>query len=136
MMFYAASGQDRAIELTDLPQMDTGNPDPHIAADGGHLRVSYATSSGRTELSFTQPVAHYLGPPNDELLHTHPLYERGLTSYAVFEVVNSSWLAEALANNRQHPRHSDEAWAGRRHFLITFHDQTFECLADGYVVVR
>jgi hypothetical protein len=135
-MFYAASGQDRAIELTDLPQMDTGAPDPRIVATGGLLAISYATNVGRTELSFTRPFAHYMGPPNDELLHTHPLYERGLRFYAGFEVVNSSWLAEAQARSRRHPQHVDAAWAGRRHFVITFHDETFECLAKGYVVER
>jgi hypothetical protein len=133
-MFNAAGGLDRAIELTDLPQMDTGNPDPRVVVDGHRLTVSYDISDGRAELTFTRPVAHYLGPPNDELLSTHPLYGRGLAPYAAFEVVNSSWLAAALANNRKHPRHSDANWAGKRHFLITFHDQTFECLADGYVV--
>ncbi len=134
-MFYAAGGQDRAIELTDLPQMDTGDPNPRIVASGEHLVVSYATSAGRTELSFTRPFAHYMGPPNDESLHTHPLYARGLRFYAAFEVVNSSWLAEAQARNRRHPQHRDDAWTGRRHFVITFHDETFECLATGYVVL-
>jgi hypothetical protein len=41
---------------------------------------------------FDRPYAHMFGPPNDEAFHGHPLANRGLCPYAVFEVRDSSWL--------------------------------------------
>ena len=68
------------------------------------------------------------GYPNDEALSGHPLYASGLQAYGVFEVHGSSWPAELEAQNRRvFPKsHAFEY----RHFIFTFHDSTFECLAD------
>lgn len=67
------------------------------------------------------------GYPNDEALPGHPLYERGLRYYGIYEVLDSSWFARLQAQNRvtfpSFTRHPS------RHFVITFHDETFECLA-------
>jgi len=70
------------------------------------------------------------GPPNDELRGyltpprpNHPV-----------EVVNSPWILELECANGPHDRHVPDWFAGLRHFVIPFHDTTFECLADGYVV--
>jgi hypothetical protein len=70
------------------------------------------------------------GYPNDEALGGHPLYHRGLEFYAVFEVLNSSWIRQMEEQNRVcFP--STSAFRSR-HFIITFHDSTFECVADGF----
>jgi hypothetical protein len=34
------------------------------------------------------------GMPNDETLHGHPLYERGLEVYGAFRVEDSSWVRQ------------------------------------------
>ena len=31
--------------------------------------------------------------------------------------------------NRVHPRHSDQLWKGQHHYLLAFHDETFEAIA-------
>jgi hypothetical protein len=68
------------------------------------------------------------GYPNDEALEGHPLYRKGLRSYSLFEVVNSNWIAEQERQNRVNfPDRTDMRW--KRHFIFTFHDSTFECLA-------
>lgn len=69
------------------------------------------------------------GYPNDEALPGHPLYAKGLGPYGVFEVINSSWVKRLTEQNRvAFPNTPDST---RRHFIITFHDSTFECIARG-----
>lgn len=67
------------------------------------------------------------GYPNDEALAGHPLYEKGLNGYGVYEVFNSSWIKLSTEQNRvafpQTPDSTD------RHFIFTFHDSTLECIA-------
>jgi hypothetical protein len=68
------------------------------------------------------------GYPNDEALAGHPLYKRGLQAYGVFEVLGSSWIQQMTEQNRVNfPNTSDSE---QRHFIFTFHDSTFECVAD------
>lgn len=68
------------------------------------------------------------GYPNDEALPGHPLYSRGLTYYGAFEVLRSSWIHQMTSQNRVcFPKTED--WTDR-HFIFTFHDSTFECVAD------
>jgi len=67
--------------------------------------------------------------PNDEALNAHPLYGRGLRDYEFAEVENSLWMAELEQANRVHPDHSPRSFADLRHFILPFHDSTFECVA-------
>src|SRR5262249_17748356 len=75
--------------------------------------------------------AHYFGPPNDEALSGHPLYRKGLRHYGVCEVKNSSWVRALERMNRVHPSHHPRMFSRYRHFVFTFHDTTFECIAGG-----
>ena len=74
-------------------------------------------------------VAVKMGPPNDEVLHGHPLYGRGLGGYGTYVVENSRWLAELIEINRVHERFDPQAWEDKRHFLLVFHDETVEAIA-------
>jgi len=78
--------------------------------------------------------ASMFGPPNDEALLGHPLYGRGLQSYSAYLVEGSSWIRSLEKMNSVHPYHRAEAFARRKHFIWTFHDSTFECVADGYEI--
>jgi hypothetical protein len=69
------------------------------------------------------------GYPNDEALPGHPLHERGLGGYGVFEVQNSSWKKLKTLQNRVAFPNTPEST--QRHFIFTFHDSTFECIARG-----
>lgn len=40
--------------------------------------------------------------PNDESLHGHPLFERGLAFYGAFRVENSSWIRALVRINSVH----------------------------------
>jgi hypothetical protein len=68
------------------------------------------------------------GGPNDEAHGAHPLAKYGLGAYGFFEVLNSPRIAELMAGNRIHPRHSDSLYSGLRHFIACFKEQKFECV--------
>jgi hypothetical protein len=77
-----------------------------------------------------------MGTPNDEVLHGHPLDGRGLHVYGAFSVENSCWIKELEAINSVHSQYSPDAWKGVKHFILCFHDSTFECVARGFKVEK
>jgi hypothetical protein len=70
-----------------------------------------------------------IGSPNDEVLRGHPLWGSGLEFYSAHEVKNSPWITELMEVDRAHERFDESQWGGRRHFMLTFHDETLECVA-------
>jgi hypothetical protein len=99
--------------------------------DGLVLRYQAAPSSGggEAEVRFGGVSIFKLGWPNDEVLNTHPLWERGLVPYAFQEVFKSDWVADLERANSIHPGHLPGMFDNSRHFIVTFKDETFECLA-------
>jgi len=68
-----------------------------------------------------------MDPARRPLLGGHPLWGRGLGFYSIHEVLNPTWLAHVDAQNLK--AFPDHAGYELRHFVFTFHDSTFECLA-------
>ena len=84
--------------------------------------------AGTGVIEFEHCYLTKFGYPNDEALGGHPLAKKGLKWYGVFEVENSSWIAEKTKQNRVNfPSTTEDTRS--RHFIFTFHDSTFECLA-------
>jgi hypothetical protein len=141
-------------KLGDFPQMSVGAPLPIVLQtdytcciayicqstpenwDGSTVRiVDYETADEHIAIvSFIRPQAVYFGSPNDEALSGHALFTRGLKPYAAFEVKQSDWIASLERMNRVHPFHDPERFADLRHFVLTLHDTTFECVAAGYAI--
>jgi len=70
------------------------------------------------------------GYPNDEALPGHPLHNKGLAKYGVYEVKNSLWTKLLTEQNRIcFPKTPDST---SKHFIFTFHDSTFECIARSF----
>ena len=131
---YTVDRHDRVEELTDLPHQSTGAPVPLLLAEDGELILAYLVESEADEVAvveFESVRAHYFGPPNDEALNGHPLYQKGLRFYRVYEVQNSSWIRALERMNRVHPKHQSGMFSRYRHFIFTFHDTTLECVANG-----
>jgi hypothetical protein len=95
---------------------DPGRPDP-------------LTDHGIGVVEFKQVTSVKIGSPNDEVLHGHPLWGSGLEHYRAHEVRNSPWITELVNVNRVHERFDESRWSGTRHFILTFHDETLECVA-------
>ena len=101
------------------PLFDGTNPgmrDPH--ADHGIGIVE-----------FKRVTSVKIGFPNDQVLREHPLWGSGLEFYSAHEVRNSPWITELMEVDRAHERFDESQWSGRRHFMLTFHDETLECVA-------
>ena len=92
--------------------------------------ISHGTrnTAGTGIIELIKCHATKFGYPNDEALPGHPLYLQGLTCYGVFEVLGSSWIRQQTEQNRvSFPNTPDDS--ASRHFVFTFHDSTFECIA-------
>lgn len=122
-------------ELTDLPEQDVGAPCPIVFAGDWWTVLGFNTyHEGRDQWSIVgfSPFAISMGQPNDESLHGHPLYNRGLEWYRNYEIINSPWIDMLEKANRVHGAHKPEHYSGLRHIMMTFHDSLFEAITSGY----
>ncbi len=134
---YVVDDLDQVVPCDDAPV--PGVPTNVLIVGGDReLMLSYEVGAGgasRALVSFESARAHYLGSPNDEALQGHPLGTRGLKAYGVFEVIDSSWIRALERMNTVHPRHDADRYKELRHFIFTFQDVTFECIAKQVKVV-
>lgn len=129
---YSIDERDRVIDVDGLPGHSVGAPLPVVIADEGRLLLAYLTapdSENLAVLKFSRVRAHRWGPPNDETLHGHALYERGLRWYAIQEVIESSWIRGLERLNSVHRNHVPGRSTSSRHYVFAFHDSLFECIA-------
>ena len=151
---YSVDEKDRVIPIKDIPQSSVGAPIPVILSDefvtviafylqdtpddwdGTSVRiVSKETEDEPLALvRFSFCYTSMFGAPNDEAFGDHPLADQGLKPYGAFVIENSSWIRQLEQMNSVHPRHKSERFWARRHYILSFHDSTFECVADGYIV--
>jgi hypothetical protein len=148
---YTVDEYDRVVEFDGAPPFLVGAPCPMVLAGDHRLHLAYYAhevpgdwdgtfvhvvgeeSTGRQVVlvTFHHPYAHLFGPPNDEALSGHPLASRGLSPYGMFVVHESSWIRRLERMNSVHPQHKPERFVRYQHYIFTFHDTTFECVAEG-----
>ena len=147
----AAKGEQYAVPI-DIPAW--GEPRPHLLLndnrtfllyylretdrqpEGGFRLVrltAHPESRRLAVLTFDRCLCTKMGTPNDEVLQGHPLYGKGL-DYSAMVVHNSTWLKELEAINAVHNQYRPESWQGLKHYILPFHDSTFECVAHGVTV--
>lgn len=142
--------------ITNIPQCSIGAPIPSVVSgehrtavlfyiekevaadwDGTSVRVVSADSEDEQVacVIFDFCYATMFGPPNDEVYDGHPLSEKGLGPYGVFEIIDSSWIRLLESLNSVHPRHDKENFMmNKHHYVLSFHDTNFECVARDYEV--
>ena len=81
-------------------------------------------------VEFKRVASVKIGSPNDEVLRGHFLWGSGLEFYSAHEVKNSPWITELIEVDRVHERSDESQWSGRHHFMLTFRDETLECVAN------
>lgn len=114
-----AVDQDRAVGLDLAPRPDsTGDPLPIVLAKDGAVILSYVAGRELTVMA-TFPIcrSHRFGEPGAGSLGTHPLAKRGLQPHGAFEVRDSAWAGSFPGG----------PW---KHFVFTFRDSLFECVAN------
>ena len=152
---YEVDDKDQVVELKDAPQSSVGAPNPILLAgehdllltyyledtpegwDGTSVRGVGTATEGEpvAVVNFKRCTAHMFGPPDDEAFSGHPLAQRGLGPYGVFEIRNSSWVRKLEKMNAVHPQHDKHRFmANKKHFVFSFHDTTFECIAESFSV--
>jgi hypothetical protein len=152
-----AAGDEFAVEIDVELTWSIGAPLPHLLANGSAAYLLFLLEDtdphwDGTEVRVVDPAAaeteqlglvafhrvHSIkfGGPNDEAITGHPLSGRGLTPYRAHQVVNSRWIADEERINSVHPYHRG-GWHERlRHYVFCFHDETFECIAEGFSTER
>ena len=151
---YLIDEKDRVVPIKDIPQSSIGAPIPVVLSDefvavvafylqntpdgwdGISVRVVDKIAEGEplALVKFSICYASMFGPPNDEAFGGHPLASRGLRPYGAFIIENSSWIRRLEQMNSVHLYHKPERFWARKHYVLSFHDSTFECVADGYVI--
>lgn len=113
-----AVDKDRLVPL-EIPSPDEGDPLPIVLSKDGAVILSYMSYVARKDTcmiaSFPVCFAHCFVEAKLE----HPLKARGLRPFSAYEVKDSSW-AKAVGKGK--------------HFVFTFRDSVFECLAEDYGV--
>jgi hypothetical protein len=147
--------QEVLVELNGVPQSSVGSPEPVVISDE-HLTFLAYVVEGKPEwdtrvltesdlaifvervalVEFLRCRSYMFGSPNDEAIHGHPLYMRGLKPYSVFEVQKSTWIRQLEQMNSVHPRHNPNSFQSLHHYVFTFHDSTFECIAEGHQITE
>jgi hypothetical protein len=151
----AARGEPYAVPLEFPVPWDTGAPLPHMLQNDNRTFLvfllgstppdrdgSYVTAVGPKDagdlaiVEFHSCASAKMGSPNDEVYSGHPLYGKGFEAYSPLRVVNSTWIRELQTINSVHPRYNPERWSSRNHYILGFHDCTFECVAQSFTVEK
>jgi hypothetical protein len=127
----------KLIEIKDF-EINYGAPCPVLLADDSQLRLFFNSRpiGERIELSFSVCQFFSFSPPNDEALNGHPYYELGLSSGGFFELLDSDLMFRIKGYNRYHPYNNPNSYNDSHHYIITFKEQLFECVAEGYELTR
>jgi hypothetical protein len=146
-------GEEYTVPIDVGVSWDMGAPLPHVVAAAGRAVVLFylavpndgwdGTSVEVVEPASAQPAALGLiefthvhsvkfGGPNDEAIEGHPLSGRGLSAYRAHQVFRSRWITEEERINSVHNMHRG-GWHERlNHYVLCFHDDMVECLAEGW----
>ena len=141
---YIIDELDSVTELSDMPAPER-IASPIVFAEGGSVVLSYwmldeppfePTTAPLAILRFDEvylqcsgPPLHYSGPAEHEALVGHPLLGRGRFARGVFRVNQSSLVRHFERMNSVHPYHDQPKLDAVTHYIFTFDDSTFECIA-------
>ena len=153
----AAKGESYAVPL-DFPVVwDGGAPMPHLFCndnrtflvfyeqvvdpnwDGSYVVMREARSPKPQALAlvqFHECRSARMGTPNDEVFHGHLLYGKGFEGHRAMEVIDSNWVKELERINSVHSQYRPEPWKELKHYILPFHDVTFECVAKRFSVEK
>jgi hypothetical protein len=124
------------VEIQGLFQMDCGAPSPIILSDDNELFLAFYTNDNHIVQKFENCMKYTFGMPNDEALDGHPYYKIGLESYAFYELKESDWLASLQEMSKVHQHYDAERWKHFKHYILTFHDNMFECIAKSFEILE
>jgi hypothetical protein len=132
---------ETAFMLDWEAKWDIGAPCPHVISSGlKTFLIYYAEESDNVEntqvalVEFIDCYSSKFGGADDEVISGHILWEKGLKYYSAHEIFNSHWIEEEMKTNSIHPHFNKDRWKERKHYMLLFHDEIFECIASGYKI--
>jgi hypothetical protein len=126
--------------------IDPAGSEPLVLVRGHSAAVVYQALARECDHDTDSNAAHYawvifehpravtVGPPSDESLDGHPLYQHGLGPYRAHIVENSSWPAELEAMDPDFSLGSSDRLRESIHYLLTFQGETVECLGTKWTL--
>ncbi len=130
--------------------MDFGSPSPTILSNDNELFIAFYADKENTSaipherntiydtgifaLKFKKYLKYTFGLPSDETIQAHPYCQLGMRSYSFYELRNSDLIKSLQDMEKIHPKYNPEKWKIYKHYILTFHDNMFECIAQGFEI--
>lgn len=102
--------------------------------DNRVLESDFSPCAGRIIIEFKQCRFSRTGPPSDETIAGHPYYKYGMNSCGFYELESSDLIQSLINVDQIHSRHNLARWKTYKHFILTFHDSIFECVATEFEI--
>ncbi|NIG55010.1 hypothetical protein [Chitinophaga sp. Cy-1792] len=130
------------IRIEGAFTMDCGAPMPIILSGDNELIVAFfslnedlAAPDEHVVIKFKRCIKYIFGTPGNETLHGHPYYKLGLRSCSFYQLKGSDLIQETDRIESVHPAYKPGVPGNQKHYILTFHDNMFECIAAGYEVL-
>lgn len=138
------------IEIKGLFEMDYGSPSPTILSNDNELFIAFYAGkkssstipqerntvydTGVFALKFKVYLKYMFGLPGEETIRGHPYSKLGMKSYSFYELKNSDLIKSLQDIEKAHPKYNADKWKMYKHFILTFHDNMFECVAQDFEI--
>lgn len=134
-------------EINNAFDIDGGAPEPIVLSNDDKLFLGFygnkyeamqeqIENSNTVTVKFSGYIKYTFGIPTNETLHGHRYYSLGLRSYGFYELENSDLIGEIIKIERIHTNFDREKWKKYKHYIISFHDNLFECVAKDFEVLE
>ena len=124
--------------------MDIGAPMPHVLANEHKLYLLFYKALQEDNemmlIKFNVCIASkFVIVPNHSNVEGYPYYTCGLWSANFFEIKNSDWIEELKKidsfTDESHTKTLSD-FKKLKHYVLLFHDSTFECVAESFKVKK
>ena len=138
------------VEIKDLFEMDFGSPSPTILSNDNELFIAFYADkknsssiplerdiiygTGIFALKFKGYLKYAFGLPGEETIYGHPYSKLGMKSYSFYELKDSDLIKSMQGIEKVHPHYNPKKWELYRHYILTFHDNMFECIAQDFEI--
>jgi hypothetical protein len=150
-----ARGEETALACPWGPEWSGGAPVPHVVSSGYNTYLMYIIAEpdpswdgtyirvvdpGDEEIEpialveFISCYAFKFGGPNEDVFEGLSVSGKGLDGYGAYLIANSRWLAEQEKINSIHPHYDPAHWTKWKHYMLLFHHDMFECIAEDYKI--
>lgn len=138
-------------EISGLLSIDVGVPAPTIISNDSNLYLMFYSNGedistealqernsvydrGIYILKFNLFLNYKFGMPSNEIIIGHPYSKLGLQPYSFYQLEDSDWIKKLMKIDSVHPYYDKKKWVIYKHYILTFHDNMFECIAKDFEI--